>query len=73
METTVSAPVGFVERIAALKLPDHIDDRVQELMDKSNGGKLSECERADLTMFAELSEELSRVRADALHLLWDDP
>lgn len=38
-------------------------------MSRHNGGKLADREQADLAALAELSERLSLVRADALHLL----
>ena len=69
METTVNAPLQWVEQITLLKLPDHADQRLQQLMDKNNEGELSEQERADLAALAEMSEQLSLIRAEALHLL----
>lgn len=56
-----------------LRLPEHTDRRLQELMDRNNEGQLSDQERADLAAFAELSEQLSLVRAEALHLLRRKP
>lgn len=38
-------------------------------MSRHNGGKLADREQADLAALAELSERLSLVRAEALHLL----
>ena len=73
METTVNAPLQWVERITMLKLPDRADQRLQELMDKNNEGKLSEREHADLAALAEMSEQLSLIRAEALHLLGRKP
>jgi hypothetical protein len=43
------------------------------LMDRNNEGKLTDQERADLAALAELSERLSLVRAEALHLLGRKP
>ncbi len=73
METTVNAPLQWVERITLLRLPNHADQRLQELMNKNNEGKLSEQERADLAALAEMSEQLSLIRAEALHLLGRKP
>jgi hypothetical protein len=73
MSDTVDAPLQWVESITLLRLPEHADKRLQELMDHNNEGLLSEQERADLKALAELSEQLSLVRAEALHLLGRKP
>jgi hypothetical protein len=56
-----------------LRLPEQADQRLQDLMDRNNEGQLSDSERADLAALAELSERLSLVRAEALHLLGRKP
>ena len=71
--TTVDAPLQWVETVATLKLPDQADRHLQDLMDRKNEGKLTDQERADLAALAELSERLSLVRAEALHLLGRKP
>ena len=58
---------------ASLRLPAQADMRLQDLMDRNNEGKLTDQERADLAALAELSEQLSLVRAEALHLLGRKP
>ncbi len=73
MDATVDAPLEWVESITMLGLPAQADKRLQELMDGNNEGKLSDQERADLAALAELSERLSLVRAEALHLLGRKP
>jgi len=73
MVTTIDAPLQWVETVASLKLPDQADRQLQYLMDRNNEGKLTEQERADLAALAELSERLSLVRAEALHLLGRKP
>ena len=73
MVTTVDAPLQWVETVATLKLPDQGDRHLQYLMDRNNEGKLTDQERADLAALAELSERLSLVRAEALHLLGRKP
>lgn len=73
MVTTIDAPLQWVETVATLKLPDQADRHLQELMDRNNEGKLTEQERADLAALAELSERLSLIRAEALHLLGRQP
>ena len=73
MVTTIDAPLKWVETVATLKLPDQADRHLQDLMDRNNEGKLTEQERADLAALAELSERLSLIRAEALHLLGRQP
>ena len=73
MDTTVDAPLQWVESITMLRLPEQADQRLQDLMDRNNEGQLSDQERADLAALAELSERLSLVRAEALHLLGRKP
>ena len=73
MVATVDAPMEWVESITMLRLPEHADRRLQELMDRNNDGKLSASEREDLAALAELSERLALVRAEALHLLGRKP
>ena len=42
-------------------------------MDRNNDGLLTDLERTELAALAELSERLSLVRAEALHLLGRKP
>jgi len=71
--TVISAPLLWVESVGQLKLPPRTDRRLQELMDRNTDGTLSEAEREDLESLVELSETLSLVRAEALHLLGREP
>lgn len=73
MSTTIDAPLEWVESVGNLRLPPKADQRLQELMDRNNEGLLTEAERADLESLVELSERLSLVRAEALHLLGRKP
>ncbi len=73
MDTTVDAPLQWVESITMLRLPEQADQRLQDLMDRNNEGQLTDQEQADLAALAELSERLSLVRAEALHLLGRKP
>ncbi|MCE3018231.1 MAG: hypothetical protein ACK56W_00945 [Pirellula sp.] len=73
MAATIDAPQQWVENISMLRLPEQADRRLQQLMDRNNEGLLTEQERADLEALAELSEQLSLVRAEALHLLGRKP
>ncbi len=71
--TVISAPVDWVKLVSELKLPAKTDRRLQELMDRNTEGRLTGDERADLESLVELSETLSLVRAEALHLLGRKP
>ena len=73
MSSTIDAPLEWVERVCDLRLPPKTDQRLQKLMDRNNDGLLSEAERDDLDSLVELSERLSLVRAEALHLLGRKP
>lgn len=73
MSTTIDAPLEWVESVGSLRLPAKADQRLQELMDRNNEGLLTDTERADLETLVELSERLSLVRAEAIHLLGRKP
>lgn len=73
MMSVVSAPIEWVESVGKLRLPASADRRLQELMDRNTEGKLTQREREDLETLVELSEALSLVRAEALHLLGRKP
>jgi len=73
MDTTVTAPVQWIETVGQLRLPNKADQRLQELMDRNNEGQLSDSERSELEALVEVSEQLSLVRAEALHLLGRQP
>ena len=73
MSSTIDAPTEWVESVGNLRLPPKADHRLQELMDRNNEGLLTETERSDLESLVELSERLSLVRAEALHLLGRNP
>lgn len=73
MSAVVEAPVDLIEAVAALRFPDTTDHLLQELMDRNNQGALTADERQKLEALVELSESLSLVRAQALHLLGRKP
>jgi len=73
MATTVVAPVTWVETISQLRLPSSTDERLQKLMDRNNEGLLSESEREELAALVDVGEQLSLVRAEALHILGRKP
>ncbi len=69
MSSTIDAPLEWVETVGDLRLPPKANQRLQQLMDRNNEGSLTESERVDLETLVEVSERLSLVRAEALHLL----
>jgi hypothetical protein len=69
----ISAPLDWVELVSDLRLPRKADRRMQELMDRNTEGQLSDEQSAELESLVELSETLSLVRAEALHLLGRKP
>lgn len=69
MATTIDAPLQWVENVATLRLPEQSDRHLQQLKDRNNEGLLTDQERKELAAPAELSEHLSLVRAEDLHLL----
>ena len=73
MGTVISAPLEWVETISAFRLPMKADARLQQLMDKNNEGQLTEVERDELQAWVEVSENLSLLRSEALHLLGKTP
>ena len=71
--TTIPAPTEWVEAVGELRFPERTERRMQVLMDRNNEGLLTEAERADLESLVELSERISLVRAEAIHLLGRKP
>jgi hypothetical protein len=73
LSSTIDAPLEWVEAVGNLRLPPKANQRLQDLMDRNNDGLLTEAELTDLESLVELSERLSLVRAEALHLLGRKP
>ena len=73
MSAVVQAPRELLEAVAALRLPPRTDEKLQALMDRNNDGILTPGERDELEALVELSETISLVRAQALHLLGRRP
>lgn len=69
MTETVAAPVDLLEGVAHLRLPPWANNRLQQLMDANNEGRLSSSDRELLADLAEWSESLSLLRAQALQAL----
>jgi hypothetical protein len=73
MNAVISAPVDWIESVGKLRLPSKADHRLQELMERNNDGRLTAAERGELEALAELSEQLSLLRAGALQILGKRP
>jgi hypothetical protein len=73
MDSVITAPVDWVESVGNLRFPAKADHRLQDLMDRNNEGLLSQEELAELEALAELSEQLSLVRAEAWQILGKKP
>jgi hypothetical protein len=73
VNSTIAAPIDWVEAVGNLHFPAKTDRRLQELMDRNNEGLLQESEREELESLVELSEQLSLVRGAALQILGKQP
>jgi hypothetical protein len=73
MSTRIAAPLDWVEAVGKLHFPSKADRRLQELMERNNEGLLGQSEREELEALAELSEQLSLVRGEALQILGKRP
>lgn len=71
--SVIAAPLDWVKFVSDLKLPPKVDHHLRLLMDRNTEGQLSADETADLEAIVELSETLSFARAEALHLLAQNP
>jgi hypothetical protein len=69
VNSTIAAPVDWIESVGNLHFPSKADRRLQKLMDRNNEGLLQESEREELETLVELSEQLSLVRGEALQIL----
>ena len=73
MNSTIAAPVDWIEAVGNLRFPLKADRRLQELMNRNSEGLLQEAEREELEALVELSEQLSLVRGEALQILGKQP
>jgi hypothetical protein len=73
MNSTIAAPIDWIEAVGNLRFPSKADHRLQELMDHNNEGLLQESEKEELEALVELSERLSLVRGEALQILGKQP
>lgn len=58
-----SAPT--LEEIAAYRLPDELQHRAHELLDKNHNGILSEAEHAEMSEFRQIDHLLTLIKAKA--------
>jgi hypothetical protein len=73
MNSTIAAPIDWVEAVGNLRFPSKADHRLRELMDRNTEGRLRESEKEELEALVELSEQMSLVRAEALQILGKRP
>jgi hypothetical protein len=73
VNSTIAAPVDWVEAVGNLHFPAKADHRLHELMDRNNEGLLQLAEKEELEALVELSEQLSLVRGEALQILGKQP
>jgi len=73
VNSTIAAPIDWVEAVGNLHFPPKADQRLQELMDRNNEGLLPDAEKEELEALVELSERLSLVRGEALQILGKQP
>jgi hypothetical protein len=70
---TIPVPASWIASIGEFRLPPQTDRHLQSLMDRNNEGLLQPAEKDELAALAALSEEISVLRAEALHLLGKRP
>ena len=73
MTASLLAPRELLESFADVRFPPKTDARMQWLMDRNSAGQLQSQERDELEYLAELSENLSLLRARALVVLGRKP
>jgi hypothetical protein len=73
VNSTIAAPIEWIESVGNFRFPSKADHRLQELMDRNNEGLLQDSEKEDLEALVELSERLSILRAEALQILGKKP
>ena len=69
----IKVPLDFIDEVANLRLPARLDQRLQELLDRSLTSQLTESEQDQLEALLELSSLLSGLRERALRLLGPKP
>ena len=66
-------PRELAEAVVALRLAPKADQRLQQLMHRNTNGLLTPAEREELEALAEMSENISLLRAKALVYLGRKP
>jgi hypothetical protein len=69
MGAEAPGPEELMRQVAALRLPEKTDRRLQRLMDRNNNGLLVPSEKEELESLVEVSEAMSLLRAPALRIL----
>ncbi len=69
----IKVPLDFIEEAANLRLPARLEQRLQELLDRSLASRLTESEQDQLEALLELASLLSGLRERALRLLGPKP
>jgi hypothetical protein len=62
-------PRELAEAVIATRFPEATDERMQDLMDRNNDGRLTAEERKELESLVAMSESLSLLRARAYRVL----
>ena len=73
MGNEINLPRELAEAAAELRFPPATDQRLQELMDRNNDGRLNQDERKELESLAAMSESIALIRAKALRCLGRKP
>ena len=73
MNSTIAAPVDWIEAVGNPRFPSEADRRLQELMGRNKEGLLQASEREELEVQVELSEQMLVVRGEALQILGRQP
>ncbi len=69
MGNELNLPRELAEAAAELRFPPATDQRLQELMDRNNDGRLNQDERKELESLAAMSESIALIRAKGLRCL----
>lgn len=69
MGPTIETPVDFLEEMANFAFPSSTQEKLDDLMDKNNDGKLTDSEKNELKALVELNERVSLVKARARLIL----
>lgn len=65
MVQTIEIPIQFLEEMANFQFPASTQEKLNQLMDKNNEGKLLEEEREELSALIEINERVSLLKGQA--------